>query len=225
VCYGYGDAAPIECDQVLFDEEHSTYIAARHLLELGHREIGLFNVGQRRPATETLSGFEKALQEFGAALHDEWLFSNEGILRYEEEGVLLAERFLQLEKRPTAMCVANDYAATAFVSTLVRNGVQVPLDLSVVGDDDDPIAPHGVVPLTTVSRQVEPVAAQVVKMLEERLQGNYAGAPRRVMIRGELIERQSTIMHSRKSTLEALAVRPIQTSTTDAQVAVHRPNC
>jgi DNA-binding LacI/PurR family transcriptional regulator len=193
VCYGYGDAAPIECDQVLFDEEHSTYIAARHLLELGHRDIGLFNVGQRRPETETLAGFEQAMQEFGARLREEWLFPNEGVLRYEEEGALLAERFLEMKERPSAMCVANDYAATAFVSTLVRNGVRVPQEVSVVGDDNDPIAPHGVVPLTTVSRQAEPVAAQVIAMLEERLQGTFAGPPRRAVIRGELIERQSTM--------------------------------
>jgi DNA-binding LacI/PurR family transcriptional regulator len=192
VCYGYGSARDITCDQVLFDEEHSTYLAARHLLELGHRDIGLFNVGQRVPATDTLLGFERALGEFGVDVRPEWLFGNEGVLRYEEEGVLLAEQFLRLKQRPTGMCVANDYAATAFVSTLVRAGVRVPEDVSVVGDDDDPIAPHGVVPLTTISQPIEPITVQVIQMLQERLETTFSGPPRTVIVQGELVLRRST---------------------------------
>jgi len=40
VVVGYGTEIDIGCDQVPFDDFHRSYIATRHLLELGHREIG-----------------------------------------------------------------------------------------------------------------------------------------------------------------------------------------
>jgi DNA-binding LacI/PurR family transcriptional regulator len=100
VCYCYGHGVDVPCDQVVYDEEDSSYQAARHLLELGHRHIGLFNVGERVPAGPNLSGFKRALQEFDAPLREDWLFRNTGELRYEEEGESLAHEFLELKERP-----------------------------------------------------------------------------------------------------------------------------
>jgi DNA-binding LacI/PurR family transcriptional regulator len=39
---------------------------------------------------------------------------------------------------------------------------------------------------------VDSIAQQVVELLSSRLEGSYAGPPRRVTVRGELIVRQST---------------------------------
>jgi LacI family transcriptional regulator len=192
VCYCYGRTADVPCDQVIYDEEDGTYQAARHLLELGHREIGIFNVGERVPSGANRAGFTRALEEFGATLREEWLFRNEGVLRYEEEGELLAQQFLQLKNRPTAMCLANDYAAVAFISTLHRAGMQVPRDVSVVGDNNDPIAAHGVVPLTTVDYPLEDISREVINLLQSRLEGSYDGAPRRIEVRSKLVLRDST---------------------------------
>jgi LacI family transcriptional regulator len=191
VCYNYGKTVDVPCDQVIYDEEDVTYLAARHLLELGHRDIGIFNVGERVPSGANLAGFSRALEEFGAPLHEEWLFRNEGVLRYEEEGELLAKQFLQMKKLPTGLCLANDYAAVAFISTLHRAGMNVPRDVSVVGDNNDPIAAHGMVPLTTVDYPLEEIARQVIDLLQSRLSGRYSGVPRHVSVRSELVLRDS----------------------------------
>lgn len=190
VAYGYGVAANLPCDQVVFDEAHSTYLAARHLLDLGHRELGLFNVGQRVPEGAMLEGYVRALGEFGIDVKPEWLFRNEGILRYEEEGEVLAQHFLQMKNRPTGMVIANDYSAVAFVSTLMRAGIYVPRDVSVVGDDDHPIARHCIVPLTTVTYPLERIAQELVSCLTSRLDGNKQAA-QHIWVRGEFVERES----------------------------------
>ena len=189
--YGYGEFAPIECDQIIYAEPESFACAARYLLELGHREIGLFSVGHRKPQGAMLESVRDAMREFGAPLRDEWLFENDGLLRYEEDGHRLANHFLTLEKRPSAVIVANDYCAAAFVATLTRAGVRVPQELSVVGHDNDAIAPYAVVPLTTVSAPVEEIAEKVIEMLQSHVLRNYSGAPRKILLRGEIIQRQS----------------------------------
>lgn len=192
VCYGYIEFAPIACDQVMHVENEAFGLAARHLTQLGHRDIGVFNVGQRKPTDRSLESVTEALREVGADVRDEWLFCNDGTRRYEEDGAGLGHEFLALKERPSAMVIANDYAATAFISTVARGGVRVPQDVSVVGFDDDAIAPYGVVPLTTVSAPVEKVAGHVVELLLSRLENGFSDEPRFITVRGEMITREST---------------------------------
>lgn len=172
VCYGYSHFAPVACDQVIYAEGETFYTATRHLLELGHCDIGFFSVGYRKPGGEMMRHARRALEEFNCSERDEWLFRNDGTLTYEEDGERLARNLLALRERPTAMVMANDYAAVAFMATLAEHGVHVPGDVSVVGHNNDSIAPFGVVPLTTVSNPIQSIAAQVVEMLQSRLLQN-----------------------------------------------------
>lgn len=191
VGYAYTNAAPVNCDQVVYAEAETFGTATRHLLELGHREIGFFNVGHRKPGHEMMQEAGRALDEFGLVANPNWLFPNDGTLTYEEDGQLLAQRFLELKERPTAMVMANDYAAVAFMATLAQGGVRVPTDVSVIGHNNDSIAPFGIVPLTTISNPIDAIAARVVELLTNRIAGN-AATPRHFIVRGELIERRST---------------------------------
>lgn len=191
--------APIDfpADKVLFDREDNTYQATRHLLELGHRDIAMTASGG--PVGVRLAGFLRALDEFGIEPRDEWLFGKEvvddiGLYSgcYEEGGVRLATSFLKLKKRPTAVCLLDDYTAVGFAAELERAGLRVPEDVSIVGHDDLPIARFGSLQLTTVTHPVATIANNVVKLLQSRIEG-YSGAPREVVIRGELIVRHSTM--------------------------------
>lgn len=196
VAYGYEGFVPLSCDQVIYVEGDSFGLAARHLLELGHRELGVFSVGHRKPRGAMLRAIQRETEALGVELRDEWLFRNDGTLRYEEHGARLAQEFLELQRRPTAMIVANDYAAAAFVAVLQRNGVRVPDDVSVVGHDDDAIAPYAMVPLSTTSTPVEAMARQVVELLLLRLQSENSTPTQRIVVRGELIVRDSTARYA-----------------------------
>ncbi len=191
VTYDYPLA--LDCDQVHFDREHNTYSAMRHLLELGHRNIG-FSVGSSHPSSHPrLIGLQRALEEFNVPLQKQWLkFSPNG--QGELSGEALAKFFLAQKKRPTAMCIVNDYIASGFIFTVMRNGIRVPQDLSVVSHDDLPVARIGApLPITTMSQPVEEIAGNVAQLLIERLDGTYSGKTRTVVVRGELKIRETTI--------------------------------
>lgn len=194
VCYDLDTGSPHDC--VVFDREANTYCAARHLLELGHRELGLYIGGPDRPRQPRRLGFERALQEFGVRPRHDWLFSG-GV--YEIGGAMAAERFLALKDRPTAMCIVNDYAALAFVARLHRAGVRVPEDVSIVSHDDAPIAEFAQVPLTTVAHPVDAIARAVADLLLSRLSNSYSGPPRRLFLRGDLVLRESSAPPRRSS--------------------------
>ena len=165
---------------------HLTYEAARHLLELGRRRIGFYTNGGL-PGGSRLTGFRRALAEFGAPLREQWLFSG----YHEDGGARTALAFLNLAERPTGLCMVNDYAATAFIGTAQRAGIRVPEDVSVVSHADMPIARHGATPLTTMTHPVEIIVRHVVELLASRLENRHADPPREIVVRGELVRRQS----------------------------------
>ena len=84
-----------------------------------------------------LRGFRRALAEVGLPMREEWFFQNP---TYERGGAEMARRFLAMRDRPTALCIVNDYVALAFVVEVMRAGLRVPEDVSVVSHDDQPIA-------------------------------------------------------------------------------------
>lgn len=179
----------LECDQVIFDREENTYTAMRHLLELGHREIGF----QMPPGDRwRIEGVRRALQEFGAPMREEWLNAPR-VGRYEDAGGHLAEYFCAQRHRPTAMCIINDNVAIGFVAQLQRRGLRVPQDVSVISHHDTPAALWGSnVQLTSATQPIETIAAEVARLLLERIEGKYHGPPRKVVVRGELMAREST---------------------------------
>lgn len=182
-------SAQLQCDTVIFDREDNTYQAARHLLELGHRELGLFMPGQQQnfPFHPRFCGFARALSDFGLKPNVDWFFCGG---QYEAGGATLAKRFLELSRRPSGMCIINDDAAVAFIAELGRAGVKVPDEVSVVSHDDLPIARYFPIQLTTVSHPVEEIAEAVVQILLERLRSPQKSPQTRVL-RGQLYARQS----------------------------------
>lgn len=194
IVVSYDVPVPLACDQVIFDREHNAYQAARHLLERGHRRIGI-GISKTGPLSDTcgdpqtfrLKGFRRALGEWNVPTRDEWFFQNP---TYERGGAEMARHFLQLKERPTGLCIVNDYVALAFMIEVMRAKIRVPQDVSVVGHDDQPIAAYCPVPLTAVSQPVEQIARAVVELLIERIDGSDA-PPRIRTIQGKLAERES----------------------------------
>jgi DNA-binding LacI/PurR family transcriptional regulator len=196
VVVSYDLPVPMACDQVLFDREHNAYQAARYLLERGHRHLGIgvtaaderFAGSPTDPQTYRLKGFRRALAEFGAPVRVEWLFRN---VSYEKGGAQMAGQFLQLAQRPTGLCIVNDYVALAFMVEVMRAGVRVPEDVSIVGLDNQPIAAYCPVPLTSATQPVEEIADAVVALLFDRVESRGGDRPRTVTIQGRLIPRES----------------------------------
>jgi DNA-binding LacI/PurR family transcriptional regulator len=190
VCYDR--PVSVDCDQVVFDREDNTYQAVQHLLELGHRDIGFFEVSCVRPTAARVRGMARALAKFGLEPRPEWLYGCACYSEFEDDGVKMADYFLDLPHKPTAVCIVNDYAALAFISEVQRAGFRVPDDISVVGHDDRPIARYCNVPLTSVSHPINTIARCVVDLLLERLNGDCEASFRQHTVRGELVVRQST---------------------------------
>ncbi len=195
IVISYDIEVPLDCDQVIFDRFDNAYRGAKYLIERGHRDIGLgLSVSAKwplkdelPPQNQRLDGFRQALEDAGIPFHKEWIFRHS---TYEIGGAEMARHYLESKKKPTALCVVNDYVALAFMVEMARHGVRVPEDVSLVGHDNQPVASYCPVPLTSISQPVDDIAYKVVELLATRLKGDTSAA-KKVIIRGELFERES----------------------------------
>jgi len=183
-------AFPLECDQVVFDRETNTRMAAEYLIKAGHRDIGFCSYLKDPYTRGRTYGFVNALRDAHLPVNNDWLFDAQGTYN-EEAGARLAERFLAMSKRPTAMCIVNDFQASSFVNQIMRAGLKVPQDVSIVSLDGLPASEYAMVKLTTVTRPWEEISAKTIDFLERRLRDGYSGTPQQAVCTGQLIERES----------------------------------
>ncbi|WP_297581604.1 substrate-binding domain-containing protein [Devosia sp.] len=176
---------------VVTDNMRAAERATRHLIELGHRDIGhLLGPEANIIARERLAGFKAMLDQYGLAFRPEWVLKGNFDM---ESGFAAASRFLAQPQRPTAIFAANDESAIGFLSGLRQHGVRCPDDVSVIGFDDLAVAPHFAPPLTTMRQPREALGRIAASALMDLLDGSSTDiSPLRIVLNSELIVRSST---------------------------------
>jgi LacI family transcriptional regulator len=151
--------------RVVGDDVEGGALAVHHLLELGHRRIGLISDAAEDPFGFTSSRDRKAgmLRELAAAglgLPARWVGHGEHG-RYEARD--LALRMLRSADRPTAIFAASDTQALGVIAAAHEAGFNVPEDLSVIGYDDIEAADY--VGLTTIRQSLIESGRQGAELL------------------------------------------------------------
>lgn len=116
------------------DNLQAGYMAARHLIELGHERIAMM-AGHLSlsPHRDRLEGFRKAMQEFHLPIRDEYLTYG-GV--QVENGRATGRQLLSLSARPTAVMASNNKLLLGLLQALEEGRVAVPSQMSVLGFDD-----------------------------------------------------------------------------------------
>ena len=183
-----GWADGIDGTFVATDDAAAMDVVVRHLAALGHTRIGLA-VGPERlvPARTKMEAFATALRAHvdvnDAAAHIQTSL-------YTVEGGHAAMRQL-LDSGHTAVVCGSDLMALGAIRCARSLGLQVPLDVSVVGYDDSPLVAFVDPPLTTVHQPVGAMCQAAVSAVLGEIEGN-PGPRTELLFRPELIVRAST---------------------------------
>ncbi|NUT08043.1 MAG: LacI family DNA-binding transcriptional regulator [Hamadaea sp.] len=135
--------------------------AARHLLDLGHRRIGVLSGPVKDLSSRArLDGFRAAMDAAGVPFDEHFLRSGRFTF---EQGRDLALELLRLPKPPTAVVCGDDLQALGVYEAARIVGLRIPDDLSVVGFDDVEQAAWCAPPLTTVRQPFAEMGAAAAK--------------------------------------------------------------
>jgi LacI family transcriptional regulator, galactose operon repressor len=163
--------------------------AATHLLELGHRRIGLAGgPAASVTADQRAHGYRSALEAAGIAPDAALLLR--GDFTYGA-GVAMGLALLDRDEPPSAIFAASDLTALGVLEAARQVGVQVPYDLSVVGYDDTPAALWSAPPLTAVRQNLTGLGQVALRTLVQEAEGRES-VSHRIELATSLVARQST---------------------------------
>ncbi|GHJ49104.1 LacI family transcriptional regulator [Catellatospora sp. TT07R-123] len=164
-------------------------LAARHLLDLGHRRIAMVNgPAELFCCRARLDGFRAAMDAAGVPVDDRLV--RQAPL-YVEGGLREGRHLLELPDPPTAVFTANDLQALGVYEAARAAGLRVPQDLSVIGFDDLLFTQWSVPALTTVRQPLLQMGATAAEMVLDLASGRPP-AQDRVELSTTLVVRQST---------------------------------
>lgn len=148
--------------RVQTDDYRGGQLAAKHLINLGHRHIAMLKPKElSENFTQRLAGFRNVLSEYDAKLDvREAYLSNQG--GYEATASIL-------DTGATAVFTGNDDMAIGVLRGLAERGVKVPEQLSVIGYDgiflDEYVSPQ----LTTIQQPIPELGRLAAQMLLDKI--------------------------------------------------------
>jgi LacI family transcriptional regulator len=161
----------------------------RHLVELGHRRIGVITgPPDWRTRDDRVGGHLAALAEAGMLGDPELIRDGEPATK---TGVRAGGELLDLRPRPSAVVCFNDKVAVGVMEAGAARGLRVPRDLSVVGFDDIDVSRATTPRLTTVRQPLQEMGRTAVTMLIRQLDG-HAHEALSMELETRLVVREST---------------------------------
>ncbi len=174
-------------DSVLIDNFNGAVSAVNHLLDNGHRHIGLIgsNSESYPSVLERRRGYLAALGMRG--IQDRYI--EEGI-HNRVSGFESTIRLLRRSPQITAVFACNDESAIGVMNAARELGYNVPDDLSVIGFDDIDLAQEVTPALTTIHVDKVLMGTMALRLLRDRV-GDHERAAITTLVTTQLIIRES----------------------------------
>ncbi len=159
----------LRASAVLSDHRVGMAAAVDHLLELGHRRIGLVSWPlDLRPGRERLAGLRDAYTARGLP---ETFVHVAGPLTDEQSEVATGD-LLDGSEPPTAIIAGANQLLTGCLRAIVKRGLRIGDNLALVTCDDVPLAELYTPPIATISRDNVATGRTAADLLLRRLAGD-----------------------------------------------------
>ncbi len=182
----------LAANYVVADNFRGGFLAAEHLIQLGHRRIACIygSSSKQGTASERFRGYLEALQAYDLPFDPNLTVSGDftALAGYRAGQTILALG----SERPTAIFSCNDMMAIGAIGSICEAGLRVPEDVSIVGFDDISLSSYIFPPLTTVRQPKFEMGYLGAKILMEQIRAGEPVPEQLHVLPTELIIRKST---------------------------------
>ncbi|MGD7787090.1 LacI family DNA-binding transcriptional regulator [Propionibacteriaceae bacterium Y1700] len=176
---------------VASDHRRGGETAVEHLLAQGHRRVGIFGT-DNVTGMQVADGWRQALRRHGID-PDEQLMGRTGLFQRDARISAFGDVVERVRKGTlTALIVQPDPDAIALAQRCLEAGLRIPEDLAIVAYDDE-IASMGDPALTAIRPAKAQVGRLAMEVLLHRLRLGHDAAPQQLLVRPQLIPRQSSL--------------------------------
>lgn len=179
-------------DAVAIDDRRGAYKATRHLIDIGHRRIGIIDTLNPLGNPEKRDGYVQALTEAGIDYEPQVAVDPHG--HSTVSGYTAMSKLMSIAEPPSAVFAANDSLAIGALRWCLANGINVPGDVAIIGFDNIEFAEYASVPLSTINYAADVVSRMAVDRVMRLISlSDQLPEPKVTLIDPELIVRQSTV--------------------------------
>lgn len=165
-------------DSFFIENKKGAYIATKHLIDLGHKRVGMIDAQLKStPAKIRLEGYKAALKDRGITFDSKYLVisdsdeKSDGFSR--EAGYSAMKRLLMLgEDRPTAVFISSDIQAVGAMKAIREEKLTIPDDIAIIGFDD--IEFSEAIGLSTMRQPMFEMGEMAVDILLKRISGQIS---------------------------------------------------
>jgi LacI family transcriptional regulator len=188
VCVGEALDHP-RIDVVCADDEVGSYAVTRHLLGRRVRRVAMIE-GPTASGANRIAGFQRAMDDARRKVDPSLMVAGD----WTRHGGYTAMRTLLAvpkRRRPDAVFCANDLMAIGALDAVHELGLEVPGEVAVAGFDDVDAATIVNPPLTTALNPAYDTGVNAGRLLISRLNGEYDGDGRTIVLPCPLVVRDS----------------------------------
>ncbi|MBN1924763.1 MAG: LacI family DNA-binding transcriptional regulator [Prolixibacteraceae bacterium] len=173
---------------VTSDNLQGGYEATKHLIENGHKRIGLIKGDtSTQPVLERLNGYRKALQEYGITLNSAYEIGDTFSI---ESGYQSVRTVLKLPQPPTALFAMSNLIGLGAIKAIKETDLNIPTDISLIVYDDQPYAAFLNPSITTVKQDSEQIGKLAVNYIFKKI-NNEKTDVLQVKLQTQIISRAS----------------------------------
>lgn len=196
-------------EYAIINSVKSGYLAAEHLIRLGHKRIGIINgPDNTSTAIERFEGTINAFKDYNISLSKDLVFQGNYL---RESGYNTTLRLLELDpgKRPTAICAGNDDMVLGAFDAIVDKGLSVPEDIALLGAGNVDATTFRMMNISTVSQQNMELGKLSAQRLADKIEKKRGlTKPFHLVLQPELIIRDSCGFSLKKKYLLEKVRRP-----------------
>jgi DNA-binding LacI/PurR family transcriptional regulator len=190
----------VETNCVCSDNVTGTIEAVKHLLELGHRQIGFVSTNGEGTSSieDRLSGYEKALAEHNLPVDHQLRLMNLDPVKVntvfkqgggDEASKEAIKAYLKQNPAMTAVITVNSSVGLTLIEAAEELSIRIPDDLSVVFLDDYELSSYSRIPPTCINQEESTVGREAAKLLVSIINNPMQErrkilTPTRIVVRG-----------------------------------------
>lgn len=170
-------------------------MVVNHLLELGHTRIAALAWPESsRTGNNRMDGYFQTLRSVGIDPKPSWIQRGEGRFSFGYEATRLLLDLPEAD-RPTALITLNDLMAIGAMQAARERNIAIGEELAIASFDDNPMVQYLNPPLTSVRQPIWEVGQIMIPMLLDYIETGNLPEPTSVLVKPQLIIRNSTGSH------------------------------
>jgi LacI family transcriptional regulator len=182
----------VQCDFVGVEDKLGAKNGVNYLIKSGHIKIGMLT-GPLNSYTgkERLEGYKEALMENGIEFKKRYIVEG-SYVNLINIGIEKGKELIQKSPDITAIFCGTDETAIGVIKYLKKIGKKIPEDISILGFGDLPIATMVEPQLTTIKQPLYEIGKQAALLLCEKIEETNKNEKQTILLKTELIIREST---------------------------------